>query len=181
MKVLNALSAGVALTLIASPALAHPGHLDTAGFIDGFGHPLAGLDHLIALVTVGVFAATIGGRSLIAVPAAFVGMMLVGGGFGMAGASLPLVEPMIYASVMVLALLCVLPLMRNAWAASAVAGWFALFHGFAHGAEMPADAAALGYALGFTLATAGLHCAGIGLGLAIRRLLDRPAVPIPRA
>ena len=77
-------------------------------------------------------------------------------------------------------LLCVLPLMRNAWAASAVAGWFALFHGFAHGAEMPADATALGYTLGFTLATAGLHCAGIGLGLAIHRLLDRPAVSSPR-
>lgn len=168
------LSAAGALSLIAAPVLAHPGHLATAGFLDGVGHPLSGLDHLIAMVTVGVYGATIGGRALLAVPGAFVGMMLAGGLLALAGVGLPLVEPMIYASTVVLALLCLMPMSRTAWIGAVFAGWFGLFHGFAHGAEMPADAAALGYALGFLLSTIGLHAAGLGLGLAIHRLLGRP-------
>lgn len=169
------LAASAALSLVAVPALAHPGHLATAGFLDGAAHPLSGLDHLIAMVMVGVYGATIGGRARISVPGAFVGMMLAGGLLAVLGAALPLVEPMIYASAVVLGLLCVMPLSRTAWIGAVFAGWFGLFHGFAHGAEMPADAAALGYALGFVLSTAGLHAVGLGLGMALHRLpgLDR--------
>ncbi len=167
------LATAVALSVAATPALAHPGHLATAGFLDGAAHPLNGLDHLIAMITVGAYGATIGGRARIAVPGAFVVMMLTGGLLAMLGAELQLVEPMIYASVVVLGLLCVMPLSRTAWIGAAFAGWFGLFHGFAHGVEMPADAAALGYALGFVLSTAGLHAAGLGLGMAIHRLLGR--------
>ena len=169
------LAAAATLSAVAVPALAHPGHLASAGFLDGAVHPLSGLDHLIAMITVGVYGATIGGRARLAVPGAFLGAMLTGGLLAMLGVSLPLVEPMIYASVVVLALLCVMPMSRTAWMGTAFAGWFGLFHGFAHGAEMPADAAALGYALGFVLATAGLHAVGLGLGSAIHRLLGRPA------
>jgi len=171
---IRVLSAAGALSLIAAPVLAHPGHFGTSGFLDGAGHPLSGLDHLIAMVTVGVYGATIGGRGLLAVPGAFVGMMLAGGLLSLAGVGLPLVEPMIYASTVVLALLCLMPMSRTAWIGAVFAGWFGLFHGFAHGAEMPADAAALGYALGFLLSTIGLHVAGLGLGLAIHRLLGSP-------
>ncbi|SMH33890.1 HupE/UreJ family protein [Azospirillum agricola] len=170
------LALAAALSAVALPALAHPGHLDTAGFLDGVGHPLGGLDHLVAMVTVGVYGATIGRRALLAVPGAFVGMMLLGGALALAGIGLPLVEPMIYASTVVLVLLCLMPMSRTAWIGVVFAGWFGLFHGFAHGAEMPADAAALGYAAGFLLSTIGLHAVGLGLGLAIHRLLGRGAV-----
>ncbi|CAO3427004.1 HupE/UreJ family protein [Azospirillum doebereinerae] len=167
------LTTAAALSAIALPALAHPGHLATAGFLDGAEHPLTGLDHLIAMITVGVYGATIGGRALFAVPASFVAAMLAGGLLALFGVDLPLVEPMIYASVVVLVLLCVMPMSRNLWIGAVFAGWFGVFHGFAHGAEMPADASALGYALGFVLSTAGLHAVGLGLGLALHRLLGR--------
>lgn len=168
------LLAAAALSVVAGPALAHPGHLATAGFVDGAAHPLTGVDHLIAMITVGVYGATIGGRAMLAVPGAFVGAMLVGGLLAMQGVDLPLVEPMIYASTVVLALLCVMPMSRNGLIGVVFTAGFGLFHGFAHGAEMPAEAAALGYALGFVLSTVGLHGAGLGLGLGIHRLLGRP-------
>lgn len=169
---LAAVAAAVALA--ATPALAHPGHLAGAGFLDGAAHPLGGLDHLIAMVTVGVYGATIGGRAVLAVPGAFLAAMLAGGLFALTGGELPLVEPTIYASTVVLALLCVMPMSRNGLIGAAFAAAFGLFHGFAHGAEMPADAAALGYAAGFLVSTAGLHAAGVALGLALHRLVGRP-------
>ncbi|HEY0833906.1 MAG TPA: HupE/UreJ family protein [Azospirillum sp.] len=165
--------AALALTLLlaASPALAHTGHADAAGLAHGFLHPVTGLDHLLAMVTVGVYAAVIGGRALVTVPLAFVAMMAAGAALGVAGAPVPLVEPMIAASVVVLGLPCVLPWGRSAGVGVALAGWFALFHGFAHGAEMPVDASALAYGAGFLAATALLHAAGLGLGLLARRVL----------
>lgn len=169
---LAAVSAAIALA--ATPALAHPGHLAGAGFLDGAAHPLGGLDHLIAMVTVGVYGATIGGRAVLAVPGAFLAAMLAGGLFALAGGELPLVEPAIYASTVVLALLCVMPMSRNSLIGVVFAAGFGLFHGFAHGAEMPADAAALGYAAGFLASTAGLHAAGVAIGWALHRLISRP-------
>ncbi|MBP2301076.1 HupE/UreJ family protein [Azospirillum picis] len=163
-----------AVALAAGPALAHPGHLAGAGFLDGASHPLGGIDHLIAMVTVGVYGATIGGRAVLAVPGAFLSAMLAGGMLALLGVSLPLVEPMIYASTVVLALLCVMPMSRHAGVGVVFAAAFGVFHGYAHGAEMPADAAALGYAAGFLLSTAALHAAGVVLGLAIHRLIGRP-------
>lgn len=165
--------AALSLTLLASPALAHTGHADAAGLAHGFLHPVTGLDHLLAMVTVGVYAAVIGGRALLAVPLAFVAMMAGGAALGVAGAPVPLVEPMIAASIVVLGLLCVLPWGRTAGVGVALAGWFALFHGFAHGAEMPVDASGLAYGAGFLAATALLHAAGVGLGLLAHRLLAR--------
>lgn len=169
---LAVLSAAIALA--ATPALAHPGHLAGAGFLDGAAHPLGGLDHLIAMVTVGVYGATIGGRAVLAVPGAFLAAMLAGGLFALMGGELPLVEPTIYASTVVLALLCVMPMSRNALIGAVFAAGFGLFHGFAHGAEIPADAAALGYAAGFLASTAALHAIGVAIGYAIHRLIGRP-------
>lgn len=173
-KITRLAAVSAAIALAATPALAHPGHLAGAGFLDGAAHPLGGLDHLIAMVTVGVYGATIGGRAVLAVPGAFLVAMLAGGLFAMTGGGLPLVEPTIYASAVVLALLCVMPMSRNGLIGVAFAAGFGLFHGFAHGAEMPIDAAALGYAAGFLASTAGLHAIGVAIGYAIHRLIGRP-------
>ncbi|CAO3432601.1 HupE/UreJ family protein [Azospirillum endophyticum] len=173
-KIIRLAAISAAIALVATPALAHPGHLAGAGFLDGVAHPLGGLDHLIAMVTVGVYGVTIGGRAVLAVPGAFLAAMLAGGLFALTGGQLPLVEPAIYASTVVLALLCVMPVSRNGVTGMVFAAGFGLFHGFAHGAEMPVDAAALGYAAGFLASTAGLHAVGVAIGLGLHRLIGRP-------
>jgi urease accessory protein len=151
-------------------AFAHPGHGGAAGFSHGFLHPLGGLDHVLAMVAVGLFAAHLGGRALWAVPAAFVAAMALGGTLGMAGVALPFVETGIAVSVIVLGLVVALRVSVPTLAATGLVGFFAVFHGYAHGAEMPADASGASYAAGFLAATALLHGAGIALGIAVARL-----------
>ena len=156
------------LALTPSLAFAHPGHGEAIGFAHGFWHPVGGLDHVLAMVAVGIFAANLGGRALWAVPATFVALMAAGGALGMYGVAVPFVEIGIAASVIVLG--SAVALGWKNWplgAAMALVGFFAVFHGHAHGAEMPADASALTYAAGFMVATALLHLAGIGAGIAI--------------
>lgn len=156
--------------LLPTAALAHTGVSDTSGFAHGFWHPIGGLDHVLAMVAVGAFAARLGGRALWIVPSAFVAMMAVGGFIGLEGIPLPFVETGIALSVVVLGLAVALRWKLPVAAASALVGLFAIFHGHAHGGEMPVDASGLSYALGFMLATALLHVAGIGLGLAIGKI-----------
>lgn len=157
-------------------AQAHPGHGATNSFASGFGHPLFGLDHVLAMVAVGLWAAQMGGRSLWAVPATFVGVMTVGGALGMAGLPLPMVETGILVSVLVLGLLIAAAARLPLAASMVVVGLFALFHGHAHGTEIPMAASGLTYAAGFVLATAGLHACGIGLGLLTQKRLSAPAL-----
>ncbi|WGF86896.1 HupE/UreJ family protein [Marinivivus vitaminiproducens] len=157
---------------VALPAEAHTGVGPTGGFASGFAHPLFGLDHLLAMIAVGVWASLLGGRALWLVPAAFVAVMAVGGGAGMLGVPLPMVELMIGGSVVVLGLLVALGAKPATVVAMAVVGLFALFHGHAHGTEMHEGVNGLTYGLGFVLATALLHAAGIGLGTALGRLPD---------
>lgn len=161
-----------ALVLVAGQALAHTGHGAAAGLAAGAGHPLAGLDHVLAMVAVGILAAQLGGRALWAVPAAFLGAMILGGLLGVAAAAEPFVEQGIAISVVLLGLIIALGQRLPPAAAAALVAGFAVFHGHAHGAEMPADASGLLYGLGFALATASLHLAGIGLGLGARRLAE---------
>src|SRR5262249_12614795 len=163
-----------ALTLIPTAAFAHPGIGDAHGFVDGFAHPLGGLDHILAMVTVGIFAWQLGGRALWLVPAAFVLAMAAGralrlarGALGMAGVPLPFVELGIAASVIVLGAMVAFAHTAPLAIAVGIVGLFAIFHGHAHGTEMPLDAAASTYAAGFMLATMLLHVAGIALGFAI--------------
>ncbi|SDH26771.1 HupE/UreJ family protein [Roseospirillum parvum] len=167
------------LGLIATPALAHTGVGPTAGLASGFGHPIGGLDHLLAMVAVGLLAAqgaaTSGRRALWAVPAAFVGLMVVGGVLGMSGLPLPMVELGIVGSVLVLGVVIALGRHLPLGAAMALVGALAIFHGHAHGTEMPLAANGLLYGLGFALATSLLHAAGIGLGLAASRLDEKRA------
>ena len=173
----------IAAACILAPgaALAHTGAGGTDGIVHGLMHPVTGLDHVLAMVAVGVLAAFLGGRALWLVPASFVALAAVGGALGARGAPVPFVEFGISASVILLglaiALQAKLPL---GWSAGLV-GLFGLYHGYAHGAEMPADASGLAYALGFLAATAALHVAGIGLGLAINHLASRSATRFAQA
>jgi urease accessory protein len=166
--------AAAAAILVAIPgaALAHPGH-DAGGFAHGVMHPLGGLDHLLVMVAVGLYATLPGRRALWLVPATFVGVMAIGGALGATGYPIPYAEIGIALSVMVLGLAVALRVSLPTLAAMALAGLFAIFHGHAHGTEMPADATAVSYSAGFMLATALLHGAGIAIGLAAGKLADR--------
>jgi len=167
-----------ALTLVPGVAFAHVGVGDTHGFAHGFMHPIGGLDHVLAMVGVGLFAARLGGRALWLVPLAFVAMMGIGGAIGMAGIGLPYVEIGIAASVIVLGLAVALQLGMPVAAAMAMVGLFAVFHGHAHGAEMPADAAGLSFGAGFIMTTALLHGTGLALGVTLSRLATMPVSKI---
>jgi urease accessory protein len=156
--------------LWAGAAEAHTGVGITHGFSHGFLHPMSGIDHILAMVAVGMFAAHLGGRALWLVPSSFVAMMAVGGILGISGVPLPFVETGIAMSVIVLGALVALQTSMPVSIAMGVVGFFALFHGHAHGAEMPEDAGGLTYALGFMFATALLHIAGLGLGLGLTKL-----------
>lgn len=153
-------------------ALAHPGHGDIAGFSHGFAHPFSGFDHILAMVTVGLFAWQLGGRALWLVPGAFVTLMAAGGAAGMAGWTVPLPELGIAVSVVTLGAIVALGVKTPVTAAMALVGLFAIFHGYAHGAEMPFGAATAEYAGGFLLATALLHVAGIALGFVAGRISE---------
>ena len=164
------LTAALALTLVPTAALAHPGLADAHGFAQGFAHPLGGLDHLLAMVAVGIFAWQLGGRALWLVPGAFLLAMAAGGALAMEGVALPLVEFGIAASVVVLGAIVALGVRAPLAVAMALVGLFAVFHGSAHATEMPLGVAGVAYGAGFLLATALLHAAGIALGVAIGRI-----------
>lgn len=162
------LSLTAVAALVPTAAFAHPGHGDALGLMHGFLHPIGGLDHVLAMVAVGLFAANLGGRALWAVPLAFMALMAVGGVLGITGVNVPYVEAGIALSVVVLGAVVALGMRWPTGAAMALVGIFAIFHGHAHGSEMPVDASGAAYAGGFIVATGLLHLAGIGLGLAIR-------------
>jgi urease accessory protein len=170
----SALSALLPLTiavLAPTAAFAHPGIAGhTHGFMQGFMHPLGGIDHILAMVTVGIFAFQLGGRALWLVPAAFVLVMAGGGVLGVIGMPLPFVEVGIALSVIVLGAVVALGVRAPVAAAVGLVGFFAIFHGHAHGAEMAPDVAGAAYGLGFMAATALLHGFGIGLGGLIGRV-----------
>jgi len=162
----------IILLASATPAFAHTGH-GVDGFMHGFAHPLGGLDHVLAMVAVGLYAAMRGGRALWVIPAAFLGAMAISGVMGMAGYALPYTEIGITASVIVLGLAVAFRISLSTATAAALAGVFAIFHGHAHGAEMPQSVSGYEYAAGFLLATALLHTTGVALGLAAGRLSER--------
>jgi urease accessory protein len=157
-----------ALTFIPTLAHAHPGH--GAGFTAGMAHPLAGLDHVLAMLAVGLWAAQLGGRARWAVPAAFVGVMALGSALGMAGVTMPMVEPAILCSVVILGLLVSMAVRVPLAASLALVGAFAAVHGLVHGAELPVNASGLSYTGGFALATAALHGAGLAFGAGLQRM-----------
>lgn len=159
-----------ALLALSGAALAHTGVGGAHGFTHGFAHPIGGIDHVLAMVAVGLYAALLGGRALWLVPASFVIVMAIGGALGMAGVTVPYTETGIALSVIVLGFAVALRIGIPTLAAMALVGLFAIFHGHAHGAEMPQDASGYAYAAGFLLATALLHAAGVALGLLLGRI-----------
>jgi urease accessory protein len=157
-----------ALVLAPTAAFAHPGVVGhTHGFVHGFLHPIGGLDHVLAMVTVGILAWQLGGRALWLVPATFVLLMAGGGALGVAAMPLPFVELGIALSVIGLGAVVALGMQAPLAAAMGLVGFFAIFHGHAHGVEMPADVTGAAYAAGFMAATALLHAFGIGIGALI--------------
>lgn len=164
MKMQTGFSAFALALTFASPALAHTGH-GAEGLVAGLSHPVFGLDHLLAMVAVGLWAGLVGGRSFWIWPASFVAAMLLGGVLGMAGVELPAIELLIVGSVVALGAAAALDLRPHLALGAAIIGLFGLAHGNAHGLEAPVDGSGLGYAVGFVFATSALH--GLGLGLAM--------------
>jgi urease accessory protein len=162
--------AAILAALTATPVLAHVGAGATSGFASGFMHPILGPDHVLAMVAVGLWAGMVGARAMWAWPAAFVGMMVLAGVLGMSGVPLPFVEPGILASVIVLGLAIAMALRAPVWLGAVIVGFFALFHGHAHGTEVPETVDGLEYLIGFALATALLHGIGIALCVGIARV-----------
>jgi urease accessory protein len=159
-----------AIACVPIVASAHVGVGDTHGFVHGFAHPLSGIDHVLAMTAVGFFAARLGGRSLWLMPLTFVSVMTVAFSAGMARVNLPFVEIGIGVSVVVFGLAVALQLNVSALVALSVVGFFAIFHGHAHGMEMLESVSRITYGLGFICATALLHAIGVCLGFAIGKM-----------
>lgn len=157
------LAAGIA------PAFAHFNPAEHGSVAAGFSHPFSGLDHMLAMIAVGLWAALLGGRAAWLVPAAFVATMMLGFTAALAGLGLPYVEPVIAASVVVIGLLTLAALQVPTRVGMAMVGFFAFFHGYAHGGEL-GEAGAMSFCFGFAAATAVLHAAGVGIGLGMDRL-----------
>ena len=166
----------LATFLAPSLAYAHVGVGETSGFLHGLAHPVTGLDHIAAMVAVGLWAAQRGGRAVWVVPVTFVTIMSVGGLLGAAGVPVSFVEPGIIASVLVLGVLIAAAVRLPLVASSLLVGLFAIFHGHAHGVEMPESVSGLAYGVGFVLATGLLHGLGIGLGLLAQKLASPRAI-----
>jgi urease accessory protein len=162
-------------------AFAHAGHGEASGFLHGLAHPVGGLDHVLAMVMVGVLAWQLGSRALWLVPATFVTVMALGGVLGVAGISVPAVELGIALSIVVLGALVAFGAKAPIAVLLALVGGFAVFHGYAHGAEMPEGAGGLAYGLGFLVATALLHLAGLAVGAAVGRIGERTSPIAVRA
>ena len=167
------------LTLVPALAHAHPGHGAESGGIGwGLAHPFTGLDHMLAMIAVGLWAVQIGKRALWVLPLSFVSAMAAGAALGMSGVRLPFVDSAILASVIGLGAMIAFAARLPLGASTAFVAVAALFHGQAHGSEMPANAAGFQTAVGFILATAVLHAAGVIGGLALRRTAHEHAIRV---
>ncbi len=175
----NRARAGTILMLIglavAMPAEAHNSATLSGGFLAGFSHPLSGPDHLLAMVAVGLWGSILGRPLIVLLPVVFPTVMALGALLAMAGAPLPPIELGIAISVLALGLAIALRFRAPVWLASLMVSIFAIFHGYAHGREIPSLADPIAYSTGFMLATGGLHLAGIGLGLIDRWRSGRKA------
>lgn len=155
----------VVAALLPLPALAHDGTGLAGGFLAGFVHPLSGMDHLLAMVSVGLWGAFLGRPLIYALPIIFPSVMAIGAGIGMMGIPMPPVEIGIALSVVALGVMILFAVQAPVPVACLIVAFFGLFHGYAHGIELPSAADPVGYSAGFVLCTGLLHLAGIALGL----------------
>ncbi|WP_405243386.1 HupE/UreJ family protein [Lentisalinibacter salinarum] len=176
MTLIRTIIATLFLLLLADAALAHEAEGFAGGFVSGLLHPLFGWDHVVAMVAVGLWGAFLGVPAIWLLPVVFPLVMAVGGAAGVAGMPLPAVEAGIAASALVLGTMVALAARPPLWAAAAIVGVFAVFHGHAHGTELPHAAGPLAYSAGFVISTGLLHLSGIALGLAARWRAGRVAI-----
>jgi len=158
------------LLSLCEAAFAHEEPDDGVGFATGLLHPALGFDHFLAMLSVGILSAQIGGRAIWYIPATFVLVMIVGGVLGMNGTPVPSVEMGIAVSVLILGIALATERYLPTWIALGCVGVFGVFHGHAHGTEMPVIADPWLYALGFVTGTAVIHLSGVGIGLGSVRL-----------
>lgn len=151
-----------------SNVFAHAGEGVAGGLISGALHPLAGLDHVAAMVAVGILGAFLGRPAIWVLPVVFPLVMTLGGIMGIIGIPVPGIETGIALSSIVLGIMIVLAIKPPLWIAAIIVAAFAIFHGYAHGAELPNAVNALAYSMGFVITTGLLHLAGIGIGELIR-------------
>jgi urease accessory protein len=175
-RALIASAAMALLTMNSVSAFAHTGEGIAGGFASGFLHPIFGLDHVVAMVAVGLWGAFLGVPAIWLLPIIFPLVMSVGGALGVAEVPLPGVETWIAASAIVLGLCVAFAFKPPLWVAALIVGAFAIFHGHAHGTELPSAASPIAYAVGFVVATGLLHLCGIGFGLLSRSSTGRYAV-----
>ena len=161
------IAASLPLVFVASAALAHT-DASAGGFISGLSHPINGLDHVVAMVAVGLWGAFLGAPAIWALPVVFPLVMAFCGALGVIGVPLPGIELGIALSGVVLGLLIAFAVRAPLWVAAVIVGVFAIFHGHAHGTELPDAANPLAYGIGFVLATGLLHLSGIALGGLVR-------------
>ena len=150
--------------LLGTSLWAHEDAGMAGGFISGLTHPLFGFDHVVAMIAVGLWGAFLGSPALWILPVVFPVVMAFGGALGVLGVEIPLVETGIAASAVVLGLMVALALRPKIAIAAVIVGAFAIFHGHAHGTELPEAASPLAYSIGFVISTGLLHLAGIGFG-----------------
>lgn len=164
-RILTVLAMLSSVAAFATPASAHSGTGLVGGFISGFLHPLTGWDHLLAMVSVGLWGAVLGRPLIVALPVIFPVLMVVGAFLGILNVPLPPVELGIALSVLILGGVITAGYKAPVWLACAVVAVFAIFHGYAHGKELPSAADPIGYSTGFVLSTGLLHVGGIVVGL----------------
>ena len=168
-------AAAASVLLLATPALAHAGS-SAGGFVGGFAHPLFGPDHVVAMVAVGLWGAFLGAPAIWLLPIVFPLVMAFGGVIGILGIPLPGVETAIALSAVVLGTMVALAARPPLWVAAVLVSAFAIFHGHAHGVELPPGADIVAYSVGFVVATGLLHLTGIAVGLLARWPAGRIAV-----
>lgn len=164
------------LLAFAGAAQAHEGTGLAGGFISGFLHPIFGWDHVIAMVAVGLWGAFLGHPAIWVLPVVFPMVMAFGGALGVMGVPVPAVETGIAASAVVLGAMVAFAVRPPIWVAAIIVGAFAIFHGHAHGTELPNAANPLAYSVGFVLSTGLLHLSGIAFGLLVRWPAGKVAV-----
>ena len=169
------------LLLAAAPVWAHEQSGQAAGFLTGLKHPVSGLDHVLAMISVGLWGAQLGNPAVWLLPVVFPVVMAFGGFLGLVGVPLPGTEVGIALSAILLGLMVAFEARPPLWVAAGLVGFFGVFHGHAHGTELPAGENALLYSVGFVIATGCLHGVGIGLGVAHRWSVGRFALRVAGA
>jgi urease accessory protein len=167
--------------LVATPALAHIGRGQAAGFLTGLSHPVSGMDHVLAMVAVGLWGAQLGAPAMWLLPVIFPMVMAFGGVLGLLGIPLPFVEIAIALSAVLLGIMVMSEARPPVAVAAIMVGFFAVFHGHAHGTELPAGQSGLLYSMGFVAATGCLHGVGIAIGLIHRWPVGKIALRIAGA